>query len=311
MFSILLNIGLTFLLISFIGSTCLTPSIPEGGFFLTCGTIPGAVCQVRCRTSDKVLQKKCTDNGNWVGDEFVCQDSSEDLCRTNLKVPTNGLIIGECSNTVGSVCNFKCNPDYKLIGAAQVYCLGSVWSSKEPSCEKSSDTNKNSSSLKCQALRSNPDGFMEGACYQGAPVGSICYFGCSTGATINGSSSTICLASGKWSSDPPSCIKPTTPRPRPSSTNSVSIKPILTTPRPKPGDKKPTSCRAVQDVNKGKLRGNCQPGVIGSSCSVTCSYGYYLTNGSSTVTCLNNGQWSANLGICNRVKYLLVRTWYW
>lgn len=230
-------------------------------------------------------------------------DDDDDDCEKSLKAPANGSIVGACNKNYGSVCVFKCNTGFDLVGSAQVYCLGQ-WTTSEPTCVKAGATN---ATVKCSALNPPANGYLDGRCYQGSPVGSVCNFVCSTGYTLVGSSSSICLANGQWSAWAPSCNKPSTTKAPDNNSQNPFTFPAQTTSKPtwpsQPSQQttvSPGKCSSVKDVENGRLKGDCQPGIKTRTCSVVCRFGYYADGGSKSITCQENGQWSGKLSSCKR-----------
>ena len=69
-------------------------------------------------------------------------------CPSPLEAPTNGQIF--CSNgiTLGSKCNFTCNPEYELVGDQSSECLEGengdiLWSKPVPFCKGECSLNLN------------------------------------------------------------------------------------------------------------------------------------------------------------------------
>ncbi|VDN02323.1 unnamed protein product [Thelazia callipaeda] len=99
-------------------------------------------------------------------------------------------------------------------------------------------------------------------------IGTIAQFSCKTGFYIDGSHSSTCLSSGKWSHNAPNCRALQCP---PLIITDAELRVVVTT------------------FNSG--------GVARLSCPAT-----HIFDGPRTLYCLSNGQWSASMPQCRSVK---------
>ncbi|XP_038056066.1 uncharacterized protein LOC119728062 [Patiria miniata] len=89
---------------------------------------------------------------------------------------------------------------------------------------------------------------------------------CDDGFSLKGSSNLTCLQDGQWSSELPICV---------------------------------VNCGYPGDVENGLLSGTVY--LVNATVDVACDDGFSL-KGSSSLTCLQDGQWSSDLPICNDVE---------
>ncbi|XP_020610476.1 sushi, von Willebrand factor type A, EGF and pentraxin domain-containing protein 1-like isoform X1 [Orbicella faveolata] len=137
---------------------------------------------------------------------------NEDTCQFSIQVrfiycrppfpPRNGFIIGNCNNTLGSVCSFGCKEGYILQnGATKRTCLLKApnqilgyWNGSEPSCKIQ----------RCSVLSAPEHGWISPwFCSTERPVyGSSCEVGCHVGfRVISGVDQFFCGSNGQWSND--------------------------------------------------------------------------------------------------------------
>ncbi|XP_075038861.1 P-selectin-like isoform X2 [Mixophyes fleayi] len=158
-----------------------------------------------------------------------------------------------------SICNISCEEGFELKGSSSLLCQNSSeWSEPTPACLATS----------CKALQSPEHGQINCSDVFGKfQYESICNFSCKEGYELKGSTSLLCLKSGEWSESTPTCLA--------------------------------TSCKALQSPEHGEI--NCSD-VFGdfqyeSVCNFTCKEGYEL-KGSTSLLCLNSGEWSESLPTC-------------
>ncbi|XP_019618629.1 PREDICTED: sushi, von Willebrand factor type A, EGF and pentraxin domain-containing protein 1-like [Branchiostoma belcheri] len=116
------------------------------------------------------------------------------------------------------------------------------------------------SRVSCGALSSPAHGSISGSHYYGDRV----TFSCSSGYYLQGSSSRTCQSNGRWSGTQPTCQR--------------------------------VACGALSSPAHGSISGSHY---YGDRVTFSCSSGYYL-QGSSSLTCGANGQWSGTQPTCQR-----------
>lgn len=97
-------------------------------------------------------------------------------------------------STLGTRCNMKCDPGYRLIGRNSIQCLANRRWSGTAFCRK----------MRCHVLPLVPHGSY--TCTQVFLVDSRCDFRCDPGYRFEGEHSRTCLKSGLWSSVQPVCL---------------------------------------------------------------------------------------------------------
>lgn len=174
-------------------------------------------------TTDRAVTNVCeynvTDNGQgkWSADPPTC---SRFYCPVKQNDPLNGEVTCTDGSFMGSMCEFKCNDGYELIGPVAIICRDLAydgdaeieWSDTAPVCVPSS----------CPELwydrtdmRATCNREKEG---NGYPVGTKCVYECADfryyiELPIGDSSDISCLAKNKWSvSAAPRCFLKTCPR---------------------------------------------------------------------------------------------------
>lgn len=129
--------------------------------------------------------------------------SDQRRCSRRLRSPTFGYIIGDCSQNHGSSCRFGCQSGYTLVGKGRINCSNGRWTSREPKCRKS--RSKKSEERKCRRVDSPRNAIKEGSCDGNAPPNSTCMIHCYDGKSFHGSTTLMCLPSGKWWGSAPRC----------------------------------------------------------------------------------------------------------
>ncbi|RWS04130.1 P-selectin-like protein [Dinothrombium tinctorium] len=228
------------------------------------GAMAGSRCLFSCTPGFQIQGEPiltCLANGQWSSISPTCIPLPRVTC-SELRPPPNGITSGMCesNSSVGSQCSFSCNPGFRLLGSAVLTCLSSgAWNGITPQCIP----------ITCPQLRPPSNGFASGMCENGSLPGSRCTFSCNPGFNLRGSGVLICLLSGQWNNNPPTCAAVPT-----------------------------TTCRGLQAPQNGVLAGMCgENSPIGSRCSFTCNPGFVL-QGSSILTCLSNGNWNSLPPLC-------------
>ncbi|CAI5776335.1 P-selectin-like isoform X1 [Podarcis lilfordi] len=218
-------------------------------------------CIFSCNSGFELVgseELECTDQGNWSRDVPIC----EAVRCPGLPKPDNGHL--NCTHpfghfAYGSSCNFSCSAGFQLLGLEMLDCTAQGrWTEQLPQCQ----------AVQCPSLQTPDNG--KGNCSQ--PYGhfayhSSCIFSCNSGFELVGSEELECTDQGNWSRDVPIC---------------EAIKcPHLNAP--------------------GKMKMNCSGPWdsfrYGSTCLFQCAEGYNL-NGTSSIQCQANGQWSPEMPVC-------------
>ena len=130
------------------------------------------VCIVTCESLSKHAEIDCGDPGT----------------------PSNGRLSLSDGTNFGSIVTYSCSEGYRLEGAETRTCLsGRVWSGSRPVCVSIGCGNPGSISNGNVIFSSSFDRF------------SIAEFSCSSGYTLSGSQTRVCLANGLWSAAQPDC----------------------------------------------------------------------------------------------------------
>ncbi|KAH0618229.1 hypothetical protein JD844_017243 [Phrynosoma platyrhinos] len=221
----------------------------------------GSSCNFSCSVGFQLVGLEvldCLAGGNWTEQLPHCKAIQ---CPA-LEIPDNGK--GNCSHPYGqfaynSSCIFSCNSGFQLIGAQKLKCMDQgKWTGDVPICEAS----------KCPVLHAPVNGQLNCSHPHGHfAYNSSCAFSCNMGFVQVGSKMLNCTDLGKWTGSVPIC--------------EVKRCPLLT------------------DIKN--MRMNCSNPLgsfsYRSSCRFHCAEGYIL-NGTSTIRCQPNGQWSAEMPLC-------------
>lgn len=254
----------------------------------------GTECKFTCNkgydlegTIGKDMASICEESGNnddlgvWSVESAVCVPITCDPPRTD---PENGK--SECtkSNLLDSVCSFKCDQYFDLVGTkkptlenvckdAKDGTAKGKWSAKPATCQP----------ILCPVISSPKNGLM--MCTAENFASSTCTFTCDSGFEIVGYAITICNDDGDgddegdWSHDPPSCV------------DSTCVDQVYN----------PNVLNRVCKPNKGFT--------VGTTCVYTCKLkGRYMTTrrnqnealleGKLSVTCYKNKTWSDDSPLC-------------
>ncbi|KAM4808468.1 sushi, von Willebrand factor type A, EGF and pentraxin domain-containing protein 1 [Rhinophrynus dorsalis] len=192
----------------------------------------------------------CLESGDWNDLIPYCQAVSCDKA----PVPNNGVIVGS-NFTFGEMVKFRCNEGYTLIGNEETACLANgTWSHGPPSCE----------SITCPKPKEIDNGMFT---LSGITFKSTVSYTCKIGYRLQGPSSLLCDASGKWSGEAPSCQ--------------------LVSCGPPPQVKE--AIATGEDFTYAKL------------ITYKCKEGYTLV-GPQTISCLSTGKWSEHIPQCMAVS---------
>ncbi|XP_035279494.1 sushi domain-containing protein 6-like isoform X2 [Anguilla anguilla] len=105
------------------------------------------------------------------------------------------------------------------------------------------------------------------------PLGTLLQYSCDSGYMLDGPSTISCTASGRWSADPPHCVR----------TNGCARPPSVQ-----------HSWVNLTETNRGSFP-------LGTLLQYSCDSGYML-DGPSTISCTASGRWSADPPHCVRTN---------
>ncbi|GAA6093770.1 E-selectin isoform X4 [Tachysurus ichikawai] len=239
---------------------------PEHGF-VQCNHVYGdfrfnSSCHFHCARGYIIQGSQnlhCLSSGKWDSDPPQCQVVECPPITTR----TSGWNM-TCRhplhiNSYNSTCVFSCEEGFELRGSKTTQCDHTgKWTHNTPTC----------TAVTCKPLVSPQKGNM--TCTD--PLGnfsyrSSCAVSCEEGYTLRGENTLACLETGKWSAETPSC-------------EAVTCDPLV---RPQRGH-----------ITCTDPLGNF---LFSSLCAVICEEGYTL-RGENTLTCLKNGNWSAETPSC-------------
>ncbi|CAH2293998.1 sushi, von Willebrand factor type A, EGF and pentraxin domain-containing 1 [Pelobates cultripes] len=196
------------------------------------------------------MKVTCLESGDWDDVIPYCQAVS---CGTS-PAPENGDIVGS-NFTYGKTVTFRCNEGYTLIGNEESMCLANgSWSHTPPSCE----------SVTCPTPNQIDNGTFK---LSGMTFKSTATYTCKKGYSLQGPSTLVCDASGKWSGNTPSCQL--------------------------------VSCGFPPNVRDAVITG--ENFTFANTVTYKCKEGYTLV-GAETLTCLATGKWSESSPHCMAVS---------
>ncbi|XP_065189178.1 sushi, von Willebrand factor type A, EGF and pentraxin domain-containing protein 1-like isoform X2 [Sycon ciliatum] len=245
----------------------------------------------------------CLPTGTWSTLPPMCQNIT---CSPPLTSPVYGKIASS-SNDVGGATYFTCNSGFALVGTSASVCTSSgSWSQPAPTCQE----------IMCSGSVTAPtNGHVTG---NGNTFSSVRQFSCMEGYQLSGTSYTICLANGTWSTASPVCtLMGCLPLDAPGNGSIVSSSPLRTDfacddgfaiigdPSPMclitaynwtsgtPTCAELPECPDLTVDNADVLSGSSK---VNSTRVVTCTPGFEML-GDSMVVCLDDGNWSS-IPIC-------------
>nr|XP_023657996.1 sushi domain-containing protein 6 isoform X2 [Paramormyrops kingsleyae] len=168
---------------------------------------------------------------------------------------------------LGTVLQYGCDQGYAVDGLTVISCMSSGrWSSEPPRCVRTDECPKPSSVLHSWVnLTETNRGFL--------PLGTVLQYSCNQGYTVDGPTVISCMSSGRWSSEPPSCVR-----------SDVCRQPF-------------------QPENGGYM---CHPSpchrlTLGTVIEYFCDEGYALKGDYKYLTC-QNGEWDSPMQISCRLS---------
>lgn len=238
---------------------------PYGYLIRPCSTNIGDNCNIDCDIGFEILgpsYRLCRRNGSWSGSETQCVKSSLS-CPPIRTSSYNNLIVKDCRNIAGGLCQFEClDSRDDLHGKSKIYCrTDGRWSDAIPFCRSNS----------CPPPPSPPNyGAYVGEC--NSQIGSYCSYRCYNGFAIVGNQTIHCLSHGQWSSEAPFC-------------NRLA---------------RFSSCPPLFPPENGSTSGKCGPIIAtDEECRFACNSGFKL-NGEANLTCKDTGKWSAETPTCSQ-----------
>ncbi|XP_064386185.1 CUB and sushi domain-containing protein 1-like isoform X2 [Halichondria panicea] len=194
------------------------------------------------------------------GDMTLCANLVVSPVCLSLPTLTNGVIsYSDESRSDDTVATHTCNTGYTLSGGTTRTCGSGVWSGSPPTCQSD-----------CPDLPSLTNGMIvyNAGSTDNRPLGSSAMHSCNSGYTLTGGSTRICVSGGIWNGSPPTC----------QSTCSD-----LTVP-----------ANGVIGYNMGTA--SLRP--VDTVATYTCTTGYTLNGGTTTMTCGSDGVWSGSAPTC-------------
>ncbi|XP_065189195.1 sushi, von Willebrand factor type A, EGF and pentraxin domain-containing protein 1-like isoform X2 [Sycon ciliatum] len=194
----------------------------------------------------------CLPTGTWSTSPPTCKRIQ---CPDNPVSPTNGAVSAGGRNAF-AIRTYSCSTGYQLSGATTTVCQTTeAWSGTPPTCTR----------VLCSSQVAPLNGAIASMSME---INGATIFTCNSGYNLAGSSASVCLPSGNWSTSPPTC---------------QGIQCPMTVPTPANG-------AIVTGTND-----------VFISRQYTCNSGYQL-QGSSNTICLSTGDWSTPTPTCKRVE---------
>ena len=190
---------------------CERPEIIEHGYIsydvAATGFVTGSSIVYDCEEGYEVIgirERFCTASGDWTDQEPFCQLIHCDPVPSRLE---HGTVIGN-DTIYQSVIEFRCNPGYELMGAAQVTCESEKqWSAPFPVCKPRKCPHPGMVAHGTMTLK-QMDAKQSSDVYH---FGDVVTFSCLQGYSLSGSRERKCLQDGTWSQKTPSCNRITCP----------------------------------------------------------------------------------------------------
>ncbi|XP_063796360.1 E-selectin-like isoform X2 [Pseudophryne corroboree] len=298
---------------------CASLVTPENGV-MECqdGSRYNATCAFSCGEGFEMVgscKLQCLLSGEWTSSVPICQAIQ---CAAVI-APENGQMECQDASNYNSQCSFSCLEGFRLIGSSVVTCLSSgKWNAAVPKCE----------AVQCASLVTPENGVMD--CQDGSRYNAMCTFSCGEGFEMVGSSKLQCLLSGEWTSSVPKCqaiqcaavIAPENGQMECQDASNYNSQcsfscsegyrligsSVVTCLSSGKWNVAVPKCEVMKcDVLVAPFMGkiNCTHPVgefeYRSVCTIDCEYGLLL-NGTNTIKCNSNGNWTAALPFCQVVK---------
>ncbi|XP_063695096.1 papilin-like [Bolinopsis microptera] len=240
------------------GRDCVYPQLPEQ---LKEGQCPAPQsmntifeqCAVECNNDqDCDDATKCCFNGCGYSCSAAIYDANI-YCKKVDSLYKGEVLDPRDQYTEGDVLKLECDEGYELQGHQEIRCLADGdWEHELPTCKR----------ISCGVPGSGQFMVVRGSDYFAG--GEIAYH-CYSGYELIGNSSAICLVSGRWNSEPPTCQR--------------------------------VECPEMNELPYGRVYGRMM--TYGNRIGFRCDYGYTLV-GSEQRLCLSDGSWSGTDPTCVR-----------
>ena len=213
----------------------------------------------------------CQSSEEWNGSQPSCQIIS---CGEPDNVQ-NGKYSGN-THTYSSIILYSCNEGYEIIGNSTAVCLANKSWNSVPTCKQ----------VICENI-SLSNGHLSN---QDFSYSSIVFFTCDNGYVLNGNENLLCEGSGNWNGSVPICAPATCCDPG----------------VPENGQRHVES--SVYEANttfssngKNGQQNQSFSCTFGSQIEFSCFSGYEL-NGSSSISCQADGNWTGSLPNCSIIS---------
>ncbi|XP_019647923.1 PREDICTED: LOW QUALITY PROTEIN: sushi, von Willebrand factor type A, EGF and pentraxin domain-containing protein 1-like [Branchiostoma belcheri] len=204
-------------------------------------------CDPGYEISSGSSSRTCQSSQTWTGTQPTC---TKIQC-PSVSAPANGNMAGGIE--FGDQLQFSCSSGYQLVGSSTLTCQADqTWDGTAPTC----------SAIHCQPLQPPQNGQVTG----GSSFGDTNTYTCDIGYLLFGDSTSYCLSTGTWSSQPPQCTLKT--------------------------------CPPLADPVHGSVVGGNNYGDVAV---YACDPGYDLV-GTPSQTCQNNQHWSGAAPVCLRME---------
>ena len=177
-----------------IRSTCAPPSIRNGGVHVM-GEGVGSYSNYTCIIGFMLVgnrKRECLRNGTWSGTKPVCKRKAKYLC--SVPPPIRNGRVNVTDIVPHSVVTYTCNVGFRLVGSSVRACRSyGDWSHSEPVCKRLAY---------CGNLVTISHGKVH---YNGITSGSVAYYSCDRGYTLDKYRPRYCQENKVWSGDKPYC----------------------------------------------------------------------------------------------------------
>ncbi|XP_055950592.1 P-selectin-like isoform X2 [Argiope bruennichi] len=192
---------------------------------------------------------------------------------------TEDYPLGTQSFPVGTALKFQCREGYEIEGPKHLYCIrNGEWSESPPRCKVMPTTP--APEVTCEHPGMVKNGRFEGdTSMTNFPVGTPLTINCTAGTQREGPKTIYCLYTGKWSEAPPTC------------------KFIRVPTRQVPQRASQVLCKHPGAIENGVNKYSAEVYMVGSEIKFECKEGYTI-EGSDTLYCQDNGQWTSAPPIC-------------
>lgn len=251
---------------------------------------PGDAVKYICNEGFTMLgpmTRHCQDTGRWNGDRPTC----ERLCSFPPIRETNGLKhqinpgkVHDLLTTAGSIVireiQFECDPDFTMIGAARIRCVGGGrWDSEPPICVRNGTNVCDDPGTVENGKRSLPIA-------QSHLPGAVISINCNKKFHLKGEALAVCTDGGTWTVPLPTCV------------STPDAARCLTPNAPNNGEIEISlAATSLEDTRKEDPNTHPPNSKVHFKC-----HEWYELEGPSSVQCLPNGRWSGKSStICKPV----------